>query len=156
MHFQIPQFIEVEDKVIGPFSFKQFIYVIGGLSMSYVVFKAISLFLAIPIIIVIMGLALALAYYKINDRPFILTAEAGFYYFFKKKLYLWKKQEKKTERKEIVKVPQQAFVPKLSEHRLKDIAWSLDIKESIYAGQKENRPGIGDDAIEQAAQPQEL
>lgn len=154
MHFQIPQFIEVEDTVIGPFTFKQFIYVLGGLSLSYTIYKSLPLFLAAPIVVAVMGLALALAYYKVNERPFILTLEAGFYYLVKKKLYLWKKQEKKTTHKEIIKAPQQTFVPKLSEHKLKDIAWSLDIKESIYAGQK-NRPETGDEAIQKAARPLE-
>jgi len=30
MRFEVPQFIEVEDKIFGPFTWKQFIYLMGG------------------------------------------------------------------------------------------------------------------------------
>ena len=33
-----------------------------------------------------------------------------------------------------------AIVPHLSESKLKDIAWSLDVHESIYANQEKRRP----------------
>ncbi|TSC61742.1 MAG: SsrA-binding protein, partial [Parcubacteria group bacterium Athens0416_74] len=31
MQFQVPQFIEVEDKIVGPLTFKQFVFIAGGL-----------------------------------------------------------------------------------------------------------------------------
>ena len=30
MRFQVPQFIEIESKIFGPLTFKQFIYLAGG------------------------------------------------------------------------------------------------------------------------------
>ena len=30
MQYQVPQFIEVEDKIFGPLTFKQLVYVVGG------------------------------------------------------------------------------------------------------------------------------
>ena len=36
MQFQVPQFIEIEDKIFGPLTFKQFIYLAGGVGASIV------------------------------------------------------------------------------------------------------------------------
>lgn len=35
MQFQVPQFIEVEDKIFGPLTFKQFVYIAGGVALMY-------------------------------------------------------------------------------------------------------------------------
>ena len=34
MMFSVPQFIDVEDKIIGPLTLKQFIYLAGGAGLS--------------------------------------------------------------------------------------------------------------------------
>ena len=34
MRFQLPQFIETETKLVGPFTLKQFIYLAGGASVA--------------------------------------------------------------------------------------------------------------------------
>ena len=39
MQFQVPQFIEVEDKIFGPLTFKQFVYVAGGAGLAYLVWR---------------------------------------------------------------------------------------------------------------------
>ncbi|MFA6340882.1 MAG: PrgI family protein [Candidatus Paceibacterota bacterium] len=135
MQFQVPQFIEVEDKIFGPLTLKQFVYLAGGLGASivlyiYLPFKIIAIVIAIPII----AFALALTFYKINGKPFIDTVESAFYYYFGDKLYIWKKAEKKPEAKlsdQLQKAKNMISVPKMSESKLKDLTWSLDIKESL-------------------------
>lgn len=142
MQFQVPQFIEVEDKIIGPFTLKQFLYLGGGLGASvaifiYIPYKIISVLLIIPII----AFSLALTFYKINGKPFIDTAEASVYYYLANKLYLWKKEQKKPETKlesQIQSTKSMISVPKMSESRLKDLTWSLDIKESLNPVTKED------------------
>jgi hypothetical protein len=42
MRYQVPQFIDVEDKVIGPLTIKQFIYLAGGAGMCFVIFHFIN------------------------------------------------------------------------------------------------------------------
>ena len=143
MRFEVPQFIEVEDKIIGPLTFKQFIYVAGAVGVGVVLYLTIPFFLAVIIGAPIVILGLALAFYKVNDRPFILVMESAFYYFLSNKLYLWKKGERQhqTERagaSQSNDVSQQ-LVPKLSQNKLKDLSWSLDIKESIYEEQEQVR-----------------
>lgn len=139
MQFQVPQFIEVEDKIFGPLTFKQFVFIAGGAGMCYVMWRLLPLFLAAPIIAAIGGLAAALAFFQYNGRPFILALENGFYYMVHPKLYLWNNERRKKvlEEKPVAEptsAGQGVYVPHLSDSRLHELAWSLDIKERIANG----------------------
>ncbi|MEK7176986.1 MAG: PrgI family protein [Patescibacteria group bacterium] len=132
MRFQVPQFIEIEDKIFGPMTFKQFIYVAGGAGIAVVLFILLPKFLAILIALPILAFAGALAFYKINGKPFINVVEAFVKYTLTNKLYLWKKEEKKpVAGPRDAKPLDQVYVPKLSESKLRDLSWSLDIKENV-------------------------
>jgi hypothetical protein len=137
MRYQVPQFIEVEDKIFGPFTFKQFIYMAGGAGLCFIAYRALPLLWAILVMVPAGGFAAALAFYKPNNRPFISAIESAFNYLITQKLYIWKKVDKKIEPKSITEVLEAAkssvSVPKLSESHLKDLAWSLDINETIYS-----------------------
>jgi len=139
MRFQVPQFIEVEDKIFGPMTLKQFIFIAGGAGLSFVIYVFFNnlLFSAVPIII-IMSISAGLAFYKVNNRPLINVAESAFKYFLGNKLYVWKKEEKVRPTDTMTAVRDaksyaSIMVPKIADSKLKDLAWSLDIKESIYS-----------------------
>ena len=154
MQYQVPQFIDVEDKIFGPFTFKQFIYMIGGIGLSYLLYRFIPslIFSAVPIIIVLTFSA-ALAFYRVNNRPFINVLESAFRYGVGSRLYLWKKDEKKQAALQVVKnktaetdktkgaasagAEQYAgiMVPKVSQSKLKDLAWNLDIQARVNSGE---------------------
>ncbi len=141
MQFQVPQFIEVEDKVVGPFTFKQFLYLLGGFGGGYGLYRILEPYIgSISYIIVLpfIAFAVALAYYKVNDRPFIDIVQAWFSFTLSGKRYLWKK-EATVIKKEADDLDQligkasspKTATPKLTSGKLKDIAWSLDIQEKI-------------------------
>ncbi len=133
MQFQVPQFIEIEDKIFGPLTLKQFVYLAGGAGGSaglwfYIPYKIVSIILIIPLVI----FSLALAFYKVNNKPFIDVVESAFYYMFGGKLYIWKKEEKRPTKSLLAeKNPSILKVPKISDSRLKDLSWSLDVKENL-------------------------
>jgi hypothetical protein len=139
MRYQVPQFIEVEDKIFGPFTFKQFAYMGGSAGIAFIAYRFLPLYLAVFIIVPILALGLALAFYKMNGRPFIDVVESAFNYFFSSKLYIWKKEPKRPEeieKQQVEDLSSQAtgvYVPKLSDSKLKDLTWSLDINETIYS-----------------------
>lgn len=144
MQFQVPQFIEVEDKIFGQLTLKQFIYLAGGAGLSFVVYRVLNSILlsALPIII-ILAFSAALTWGKAYGRfPFIFMVEAAFKYFFSSKLYIWKKVNRTVQREED-KMEKDArelasiMVPKISNSKLKDLTWSLDIKESMYTNQNQ-------------------
>ena len=141
MQFQVPQFIEIEDKLFGPLTATQFIYLVGGGGFALAMWLLLPLWAAILLGAPVAGFALALAFYKINDRPFIVMLEAGFEYLFKSKLYIW-------EHKKGPATPEDAkdrendpakFVPAATANKLKDLAWSLDIHESVYSDKNQQK-----------------
>ncbi len=132
MKYQVPQFIEVEDKIIGPFSLKQFIYLVGGAGLSFIVYDFLPFYIALLIIAAIIPFSLALAFYKVNNKPFIDFVESAFLFYTKQNLYIWKKEEKKAVKaQEEEAEKRQVFVPRLSESKLKELSWSLDINENL-------------------------
>ncbi len=133
MRFQVPQYIEVEDKIFGPFTFKQFIYLAGGAGICALLFTFLPKFFAILFALPTLALALALAFYKVNEKPFINIVESFFNYTLTHKLYIWKKMEREINNEQFTinnKPIEQVYVPKLSESKLRDLTWSLDIKEN--------------------------
>lgn len=131
MRFQVPQFIEIEDKLFGPLTFKQFIYIAGSIGITVVMFSLLPIFIALLISAPVLAFGGALAFFKINDKPFISIVEAFLKYHTSSKLYLWHKEEKapvagSREAKPI----EQVYVPKLSQSNLKELAWSLDIQKN--------------------------
>ena len=137
MQFQVPQFIEVEDKIFGPLTFKQFVYIGGGLGACYILWRVLPLLIAGPIIIAVAALTAGLAFFQFNGRPLIMGLENGFFFFIRSKLYLWNNARKPAQTRAAGPAaarPAEIYVPKLSESRLHELAWSLDIKERIAAG----------------------
>lgn len=126
----------MEDKIFGPLTLKQFIYLAGGLGLVILLFLFVKpLFLAILLMLPVAGFALALAFYKINNKPFIFVLEAAFGYITHPKLYIWRKVDKPVplegKKDDIDPSSMSVLVPKISESKLKDLAWSLGTKEPV-------------------------
>ena len=156
MQFQVPQFIEVEDKIFGPLTFKQFIYIGGGLGAAYLLWRVLPIYIAAPIIAVEGGLAAALAFFQYNGRPFILALENSFFFLIHSKLYLWNNEHKKKIQREVdqnlARNPS-LYIPKLSGSKLHELAWSLDIKERIASGVATEVERTGNHAQEDVLAP---
>jgi len=92
--------------------------------------RFIAIILSLPVAL----FAAALAFYKVNNRPFVIAAEAFVKYLFTNKLYIWRKMDREVisgaasaqDSGEL----RQVYVPKLSDSKLKELSWSLDIKEN--------------------------
>lgn len=130
MKFAVPQFIDVEDKVIGPFTFKQFAYLVGAGGMVFLCYKFLPWYLYIPLGFGFGALGFGLAFWKVNEKPLINTIEAMFNYAINDKLYIWKKEKKTkktSEQKTDEEIKQMQYIPRISESKLHDIAWGLDV-----------------------------
>ena len=129
------------------FTFKQFIYLLGGGAGCFALYKILPIYLAIPLMIAVAGFALALTFYKVNDRPFVMMLESAFNYYIGNKLYVWK-QHKPTQQeydaKKAIKAASDAaqqestmtYIPRLSNSKLKDLSWSLDVLDMEKRKQK--------------------
>ena len=131
MQFKVPQFIDIEDKLFGPFTFSQFAYLAGGGGLIFILYKVLPLWISIFLILPVAGLTFLLVFYKINNKPFIYYLQAGISYFISDKLYIWKQRLAKPadKEKEEVSTPLVSIVPMTTENKLKDLSWSLDVQE---------------------------
>jgi len=68
--FTVPQFIDVEDKIIGPITSRQFVIMLGAfllIAINYKIFYfSIFLIVSIPELVI----ALVFSFIKVNSRPF--------------------------------------------------------------------------------------
>ena len=136
MDYQVPQFIEIEDKVIGPLTIRQFLYLAGAGGLTVIFFVYLPFFFAALLSAPIVALAAALAFYKVNGKPFAEMLEAGVAYYTRSKLFLWRRGEPKSEQVSAAAAAaaaaeQAARAPKsarLTRGKLSDLAWSLDVR----------------------------
>ncbi len=131
--YQVPQFITIEDKVFGPFTIKQFLYLAGGglLLVAARVFLAPFIFWLVAG--VIGGLAASFAFLKINEQPFPVIFKNAVFYFLRPRLYIWKKEVQTKPRTKTEVKPSESLIksiPKITQSKLSDLAWSLDIKQT--------------------------
>jgi K+ transporter len=130
MQYQVPQFIEIEDKIFGPLTFKQFLYVGGGAAIGFIMYSTLPKIVAILLGVPIVGFFMAAAFFQVNGRPFLVYIEGAVKYLFSAKLYIWKKTEKKVVKQEKEKeVEVQVALPKLSQSKLREISWGLDVQD---------------------------
>jgi hypothetical protein len=143
MRFTVPKFDDIEDKVVGPLTFKQAAYVIGATVVFIALFMRVGFVLAFIIGLPFYALAGALAFLKVNERPFSYFLYSLSFFSIRKKLYLWKKESE--EKKEIKKQKEderntisekeklhiRTMAERNTQSRLKELAWSLDSNEDL-------------------------
>jgi len=134
MQFTVPKFIEKEAKIVGPFTFKQFIFVgiAGGICLFLYFTVSIGTFIIFSVFI--LGIAFSLAFVKIKKIPLPVVIKNFFFFLTEPKIYLWKKKttppkiqrkKKQTLEREEEKKPS----PKVAgRSKLRDLATRLKVK----------------------------
>jgi hypothetical protein len=89
MQHKVPQFIDIEDKIFGPFTMKQFAYLAGGLGVTVIIWRTIPFSYGVFIIAPVIALTIALMFVKSNGKPFIFTVQSFISYLFGNKMYNW-------------------------------------------------------------------
>ncbi len=94
MIFNVPQFIDVEDKIAGPFTAKQLLWMFamgGVLLIIWTLFeKTVFYVMVVPVALVF----LALAFYRPQGVPLIKFIFFGLAFLFQPKIYSWKRLPK--------------------------------------------------------------
>ncbi len=94
--FQVPQFINIEDRIIGPLTLKQFFYLLGSGGAAIVAFVLLPLSLFIIIGVPIALFFALLAFAKIGGQPLPVIVGNAVTYFTKPRMYLWKSSPRPT------------------------------------------------------------
>jgi len=95
MQFQVPQFIETEDRVIGPFTMRQFIYIGAGAGVCAMLYFVLATWLWAILSFIIMASLVAAAFIKINGRPLANIVLSAFGFYWKPQVYIWRSEQQK-------------------------------------------------------------
>lgn len=138
--YNVPQFVETEAKILGPFTIRDFFILLGAFLISALFFFLFQLWLAVILASIVLGGSVALLVVRINGRPLYTVAISALRFFWSPRLYLWqkpgikaeemlqerpieKKAESAAELKEERKTPQQ-----LTPEEIRKLAEKLDVK----------------------------
>lgn len=129
MMFNVPQFIDIEDKIAGPLTWRQLLWMIGmGISLLvlYNVLPGIAfIVIAIPIVL----LFSALAFYRPQGQSLISFFGHGFFFFFRPKVAVWERPVVRIQTAPQSKKPAAddgPVVKGVSRERLRELARMLD------------------------------
>ncbi len=92
MQFQTPQFIDVEDKIVGPLTLKQFLYLAGAFGLSFILFFLLQTWLWIFLTVIFGTVGIAAAFFRYNGQPLPKIAWQALMFFWKPKLYVWQRE----------------------------------------------------------------
>jgi len=101
MQYQVPQFIDIEDKIVGPLTLGQFLYLAVGFLISFSTFFFLKFFVWLILTLIVGGVVIAFAFIKYNGRSFFTLIGSLFNYFWKPRSYLHKKRGAKLSGKKV-------------------------------------------------------
>lgn len=147
----VPQYINVEDQIVGPLTWKHLAWLFGGsgiLLVLYILLDTITFYISVAIIAPIIG---ALAFARPNGVSMIEFIGYGFNYIFRPRIYTWQRDvvmEKKRNNKQNVKISTIKKQKQLTTDDIAAIAQTLDsrgvernkkIQEMIKKQQNNNK-----------------
>jgi len=121
--FQVPQFIDIEDKIIGPLTLKQFLFLAGAGLLIFLLYSILQFWFWIMVSIIIAAVGLGFAFVKVNGQNLSRVVWNGFRYLLRPRLYVWQRgiakkpivQQPVAPKKEAVKEKKRLSPEELSE-----------------------------------------
>ena len=135
MLINVPQQIDDEEKIVGPLTAKQLGWVVALGIILLILWnmlpKILFFIVGVPLVIIF----LALAFYKPYGQPLGSFVIFGIMYFFRPKVYFWKRtpqKEIKLTQKSIVAPKTQPVSKSIDSDSLKNLAQLLDSEGMHY------------------------
>jgi len=130
--FTVPQFIDVEDKIIGPLTVRQFVIILAAMVIVGISYRLFDFTLFLTIAAAILILAVVFSFVKINGRPFHLFMLNVFQTLRRPTLRVWNNRLLTSEAKGTnieVKPEVPTTAPKIyKKSRLAELALIVDTK----------------------------
>lgn len=132
--FVVPQFIDAEDKILGPITVRQFLICLGAAFAIFIEYKILAFAYFIVATIFTGGLAAVFAFLKINGQPFHIFFVNFLETTFRPSLRTWQKGLSDSEIQDLLKKnkPNVAAVAKVqnanrpTSSRLRDLALTVN------------------------------
>lgn len=132
MRFIVPKFIEMEAKVVGPLTFRQFIFVGIAGAACFVFYYLLPFYFFLLSCFILGGGALALAFLKIGGQDLPTILKNSLIFFLKPKIYFWRKgAPPKFFKKEVIKKEKVEETPSLKiagESKLRRLSTQVETK----------------------------
>jgi len=140
--FTVPQFIDVEDKIIGPITVRQFLIMLTGFMFIGLFYKLFDFSLFLVTSILVFGISGIFAFLKINGMPFHYFVLNFVQTLGKPPLRVWNNRLnllEAEEEKEVKITPTETFErPRLvTTSRLAELSLIVDTK-GVYRGDNNN------------------
>jgi hypothetical protein len=136
--FVVPQFIDVEDKVIGPITVRQFIIMLVGFLIAGISYKFFNFTLFVVFGLATVAVFGVFAFLKINGRPFHYFILTLFQTFRRTKLRVWHHAVNQVDYNPEKREPAAAARPLPEKHyfssRLAELSLIVDTK-GAYRGE---------------------
>jgi len=126
--FVVPQFIDVEDKIFGPITIRQFVILLVAGLFLFIAFKIADFMLFLFLLVIVGSLALILAFVKINGQPFHYFVLNIIQTMRKPSRRIWVRSYNKKELEEMrksakVEIPEAVLAKKsISYNRIRDLS----------------------------------
>jgi len=138
MQYSVPQFLEVEDTVVGPLTISQSLYLGAAAVVGFISILIFAPLLALAITLIATIICVAFAFYRPNGRTLAIFLTNFFVFGAKPKLYVWKREPegfvvKRAIKKETPNDLLSAELKIVSRNRLQELAWTLDTREVVDA-----------------------
>lgn len=134
--FIVPQFIDVEDKIIGPITVRQFVLLLVGAFFMFISYKIFDFGLFLVIFFIILFSDITVAFVRVNGQPFHFFIINFIQTIQKPSLRIWYKKivrEKKDTKKDRKELKEQDFLKKpvrpkelLQKSRLSELSLMVD------------------------------
>ncbi len=113
--FVVPQFLDVESKIIGPITARQFLIMLGVLLVEFVIYRVfLNILLVLLFGVPILGIGLLFSFAKVNGRPFHFIVLNFIQTFRKPHLRIWDKTLSDADiRTSMQKVEEEVVAPKV-------------------------------------------
>jgi hypothetical protein len=141
--FVVPQFIDVEDKIIGPVTTRQFVILLTSALILFIAYKLADAALFIFLLCVIGGFTLILAFVKINGQPFHYFLLNIFQTLRRPSIRIWDRRYSDAELKsiqdlrKIAPLPEKISKTKASHSRIRQL--SLAVNTGGYYQEQEEK-----------------
>lgn len=89
--FQVPQFLDVESKIVGPLTLKQFAFVAIPALIAFFLFFVLNTFVWVIIAFPLVLAGVLFAFVKVGGRHFYQIVFLAIKFFWQPKNYFWKR-----------------------------------------------------------------
>ncbi len=133
MQFSVPQFIDVEDKIVGPFTGKQTLYLMAGGGLILLTFTFFNTAFFMFSLVIVTPATLAFAFYRPKGVSLSRYIGNRIDFFTANHLYVWRREPDIVMYKTVQKrhTAQEAPMKIVSRSKIRDLANLLDTSAAV-------------------------